>query len=123
MIISPRAVNVSIAVSMLTWIMAFAPVLSAQEVIATSGFNDGAGIHSDPFLGSPFVSEVSVNNQGDGEPGWAEPWRRLGGFEDRAHVVTDVQYEGDQSVTLWRTDRWVRASRGDGTTSRHQGTR
>jgi hypothetical protein len=42
-----------------------------------------------------------VNNQGLGEMGWDGPWQRLGGFEDRAHVVTDPTYEGDGAVTLW----------------------
>lgn len=70
-------------------------------VLASSGFNDATGIYSDPFLGSPFVKDVTVDHQGDAEAGWGGPWQRLGGFDDRAHVVSEYQFEGDQSVTLW----------------------
>ena len=70
-------------------------------VVAVSGFNDATGAQSDRFPGSPFVSGVTVNNQGLGEMGWDGPWQRLGGFDDRAHVVTDFTYEGDGAATLW----------------------
>ncbi len=73
----------------------------AGGVLAVSGFNDATGVESDRFPGSPFVAGVTVDNQGLGETGWDGPWQRLGGFDDRAHVVTDFTYEGDGAVTLW----------------------
>ena len=78
-------------------------------VLAVSGFNDATGANSDLFLGSPFVAGVTVHNQGFGEAGWDGPWQRLGGFDDRAHVVTDYVYEGDGAVTLW-ADRSIGTS-------------
>lgn len=74
---------------------------AADMVLATSGFNDQAGINSNPTPDSPFRIGVTMHNQGVGEPGWDSPWQRIGGFDDRAPVSTDFVYEGDASIKLF----------------------
>jgi len=44
-------------------------------LIAESGFNDQAGINSDPTLYSPYELAHTVHQHGGLEPGWGgEPW-------------------------------------------------
>jgi hypothetical protein len=82
-------------------ICGFAHSHGAPAVIASSGFNDQSGLHSNPTANSPFQIGVTVHNQGAGEPGWDAPWARLGGFDDRAPVTSEFVHEGDGSVKLF----------------------
>jgi hypothetical protein len=79
----------------------FAPAHAAPIVLATSGFNDQSGINGNATPDSPFQIGVTVDGQGVGEPGWDGPWRRLGGFEDRAPVSSEFVHEGDASTKLF----------------------
>jgi hypothetical protein len=63
---------------------------SGAQVLATSGFNI-----------PPFTAGITVDGQGGSEPGWAAPWRKLGGFADRGHVVTSPTYEGNGAVQIF----------------------
>ena len=49
----------------------------------------------------PFTAGIPVEGQGASEPGWAAPWRKLGGFDDRGHVVTSPTQEGNGAVQLF----------------------
>ena len=80
---------------------ALTPAQAEPVVLASSGFNDQAGIHSNATLNSPFQIGVTVHGQGVGEPGWDGPWERLGGFDDRAPVSSEFVYEGDASTKLF----------------------
>jgi len=79
----------------------FRPAPAATAVLASSGFNDQAGINSNATPDSPFQIGVTGEGQGLGEAGWDGPWRRLGGFEDRAPVTSEFVYEGDASTKLF----------------------
>ena len=64
-------------------------------LIASAGFNDASGMHSDATPNSPYEFGKSVLGQGIGEPGWLGAWR--GGWP----TVTDsVAYEGDGSLLI-----------------------
>jgi hypothetical protein len=58
--------------------------------LATSNFNV-----------PPFTAGIPVEGQGASESGWNGPWRKLGGFEDRGHVVTSPTQEGTGAVQIF----------------------
>lgn len=62
----------------------------ADAILAHSGFNI-----------PPFTAGIPVHGQGGSEAGWASPWEKLGGFEDRGHVVTSPTQEGNGAVQLF----------------------
>jgi len=61
-----------------------------ESILATSNFNI-----------PPFTAGISVDGQGGSEAGWAAPWQKLGGFDDRGHVVTSPTHEGNGAVQLF----------------------
>jgi hypothetical protein len=63
---------------------------AVAEILARSQFNI-----------PPFTAGIPVEGQGASEPGWAAPWRKLGGFGDRGHVVTSPTQEGNGAVQLF----------------------
>jgi PEP-CTERM motif len=77
-------------------LVGFVLVLSASvdclgdTILATSNFNI-----------PPFTAGITVDGQGGSEPGWAAPWLKLGGFEDRGHVVTSPTQEGNGAVQIF----------------------
>jgi hypothetical protein len=73
----------------------------APTLLASSGFNDQTGLHSNAAPNTPFQIGMTVHNQGAGEPGWDAPWARLGGFDDRAPVSSEFTYEGDGATKLF----------------------
>jgi hypothetical protein len=74
---------------------------SAQPVFAQSGFNDQAGINSDPAPNSPFTIGQTAGGRGAGEPGWAEPWLGGGTAGDLGAIVRSASaYEGDGGLEL-----------------------
>jgi hypothetical protein len=46
----------------------------AQDIFASSGFNDASGINGNPTPNLPFTIGQTVANRGIGEPGWAGTW-------------------------------------------------
>jgi hypothetical protein len=60
------------------------------EILARSQFNI-----------PPFTPGIPVAGQGASEPGWLAPWWKLGGFDDRGHVVTSPTQEGNGAVQIF----------------------
>src|SRR5258706_14049371 len=61
----------------------------------------GTPLANSTFNSPPFTVGVTVDGQGGSEPGWAAPWRKLGGFSDRGHVVSSPTFEGNGAVQLF----------------------
>ena len=75
-------------------------VLSHINFLATSGFNDASGMNSNGVANQPFnTGNVSVNGQGNGEPGWVAPWFISTGS---AVVTSSASYEGDGSLAFFQ---------------------
>jgi len=99
------------------------------DVIASAGFNDAAGMHSNPTPDSPYKIGVVVNGYGVGEPGWVAGGWGAGGY---APVQDAVVYEGDGALYVegagrhlaeslageFRIDQYVRFPAGGKTTAR-----
>ena len=65
--------------------------------IASAGFNDASGIHSDGVADSPYELGAVINGQGAGEPGWNGPW---GGGGNLNTVQSAIVFEGDGAAKL-----------------------
>lgn len=61
----------------------------------------GVLIAESDFNIPPFTAGIPVHGQGASEPGWAAPWQKLGGFDDRGHVVSNPTQEGSGAVQLF----------------------
>ena len=65
--------------------------------VASAGFNDASGIHSDGVADSPYELGAIIGGQGAGEPGWNGPW---GGGGNIVVVQDSVIFEGDGAAEL-----------------------
>jgi hypothetical protein len=77
---------------------------SGAAIIASSGFNDAAGLNSNSTPNSPFTIGQTVDGRGAGEPGWADNWLvqqggALGGGE-HALILGAAALEGDGGLQL-----------------------
>lgn len=95
-------------------------VPGGQRVVAQSGFNDAAGIHSDALPNSPYQFGTTIAGRGGPEAGWATGWfvsdgGAIGG-EGRALATASPVYEGDGSVhvrgpgslgNMWLHRQWA----------------
>jgi hypothetical protein len=88
----------------------------AAEIYAQTGFNDQAGINSDPAAGSPYTIGQTVDGRGSGEAGWGGNWVTLNGGGlgggEAAIVKTAAAFEGDAGLAV------VPASNGNTTAQR-----
>ena len=77
--------------------LAVKPSLVDAAFVAQAGFNDTAGINSNPLANSPYLLGGSVSGKGIGEPGWAGPWSGNG------TVQTSTVFEGDGALQITPT--------------------
>ena len=99
-----------------------ASVSSAASIglFAESGFNDQAGIHSDPTPNSPYMFTATIKNLGGSEPGWnGNTWYAgdcCNGGEGRGVAEADASLEGDGVLRMNGTpstgEAWVHRSWG-----------
>ncbi len=76
------------------------------QVIASAGFNDAAGLNSNPTPNSPYnVNNAPLNGQGGGEPGWIGPWQ---GGVGAPTLVSSPTFEGDGAAFFQGTAEAVR---------------
>lgn len=68
---------------------------------AAASSQAGVLIAESHFNIPPFTPGIPVEGQGGSEPGWAAPWQKLGGFDDRGHVVTSPTQDGNGAVQLF----------------------
>jgi uncharacterized protein involved in high-affinity Fe2+ transport len=67
----------------------------AKDLIASNGFNNAKGLHSD-LDKPPFALDAPDSTGGDGEPGWAGPWPA----HPDAVFQSKVVFEGDGALYL-----------------------
>jgi hypothetical protein len=95
---------VALAAASLPALLYAPPEARAQSIIASSGFNDQAGLHSNNISNSPFQLGETVNGFGAGEPGWAGPWAvSAGGAQGGFHLGKAERFaakEGDGGLSI-----------------------
>jgi hypothetical protein len=85
-----RSLRGQVLFGIVVFAFAAADSRATGQQIATSTFNI-----------PPFTAGIPVGGQGGSEPGWTAPWDKIGGFNDRGHVVNSPTQEGNGAVQLF----------------------